>query len=102
MQKMINAVQNYAWGSHDALSKLYGFSNPDNKPMAELWMGAHPLSSSKVLDKNGNKVSLRDEIAKDVTGNLGSAAASLINSSLLMPMLLPPCMALRARRRRLG
>ena len=75
MQKMINAVQNYAWGSHDALSKLYGFSNPDNKPMAELWMGAHPLSSSKVLDKNGNKVSLRDEIAKDFTGNLGSAVA---------------------------
>lgn len=75
MQKMINAVQNYAWGSHDALSKLYGFSNPDNKPMAELWMGAHPLSSSKVLDKNGNKVSLRDEIAKDLTGNLGSAVA---------------------------
>lgn len=75
MQKMINAVQNYAWGSHDALSKLYGFSNPDNKPMAELWMGAHPLSSSKVLDKNGNKVSLRDEIAKDLTGNLGNAVA---------------------------
>lgn len=75
MQKMINAVQNYAWGSHDALNKLYGFSNPDNKPMAELWMGAHPLSSSKVLDKNGNKVSLRDEIAKDLTGNLGSAVA---------------------------
>ena len=64
MQKMINAVQNYAWGSHDALSNLYGFPNPDNKPMAELWMGAHPLSSSMVLDKNGHKVSLRDEIAK--------------------------------------
>ncbi|MFM7945154.1 mannose-6-phosphate isomerase [Hafnia paralvei] len=75
MQKMINAVQNYAWGSHDALSNLYGFPNPDNKPMAELWMGAHPLSSSMVLDKNSHKVSLRDEIAKDLNGNLGNAVA---------------------------
>lgn len=42
MQKMTNAVQNYAWGSHDALTRLYGIANPDNQPMAELWMGAHP------------------------------------------------------------
>ncbi|MGL4601628.1 MAG: mannose-6-phosphate isomerase [Plesiomonas sp.] len=75
MQKMINVVQNYAWGSHDALSKLYGFSNPDNKPMAELWMGAHPLNSSSVLDKNGNQVLLHDEIAKDLIGHQGDAVA---------------------------
>ena len=39
MQKLINAVQNYAWGSHTALTELYGIANPDNQPMAELWMG---------------------------------------------------------------
>ena len=44
MQKLINAVQNYAWGSHTALTELYGIANPDNQPMAELWMGAHPKS----------------------------------------------------------
>lgn len=44
--KMTNAVQNYAWGSHDALTRLYGIANPDNQPMAELWMGAHPKSPS--------------------------------------------------------
>ena len=44
MQKLINAVQNYAWGSHTALTELYGIANPDNLPMAELWMGAHPKS----------------------------------------------------------
>lgn len=38
MQKMTNAVQNYAWGSHDALTRLYGIANPGNQPMAELWM----------------------------------------------------------------
>lgn len=48
MQKLINAVQNYAWGSHTALTELYGIANPDNLPMAELWMGAHPKSSSQI------------------------------------------------------
>ncbi len=27
MQKLINAVQNYAWGSHTALTELYGIAN---------------------------------------------------------------------------
>ena len=53
MQKLINAVQNYAWGSHTALTELYGIANPDNQPMAELWMGAHPKSSSQVLTADG-------------------------------------------------
>ena len=75
MQKMINAIQNYAWGSHDALSKLYGFPNPEDKPMAELWMGAHPLNSSRVADKNGNLHPLRDQIAADTAGNLGGKVA---------------------------
>lgn len=53
MQKLINAVQNYAWGSHTALTELYGIANPDNLPMAELWMGAHPKSSSQILAADG-------------------------------------------------
>lgn len=41
MQKLINSVQNYAWGSKTALTELYGMENPSSQPMAELWMGAH-------------------------------------------------------------
>lgn len=44
MQKLINSVQNYAWGSKTALTELYGMENPSSQPMAELWMGAHPKS----------------------------------------------------------
>lgn len=40
MQKLINSVQNYAWGSKTALTELYGMENPSSQPMAELWMGA--------------------------------------------------------------
>ncbi|OWF79703.1 mannose-6-phosphate isomerase [Yersinia frederiksenii] len=71
MQKMKNAVQNYAWGSTNALTELYGIANPQGKPMAELWMGAHPKSSSEVADANGQWHSLRDVIEQDPDANLG-------------------------------
>ena len=65
MQKLINSVQNYAWGSKTALTDLYGIANPNNLPMAELWMGAHPKSSSKIEDASGQVRSLRDMIDAD-------------------------------------
>jgi mannose-6-phosphate isomerase len=71
MQKMKNAVQNYAWGSTDALTQLYGIANPQGKPMAELWMGAHPKSSSEVADANGQWHSLHDVIEQNPDANLG-------------------------------
>lgn len=74
MQKLINSVQNYAWGSKTALTELYGVQNPENLPMAELWMGAHPKSSSKVLE-NGQQRALRDVIDADQTATLGKAVA---------------------------
>ncbi|WP_310607315.1 mannose-6-phosphate isomerase [Buttiauxella brennerae] len=74
MQKLINSVQNYAWGSKTALTELYGVENPENLPMAELWMGAHPKSSSKILD-NGTARSLRDVIDANKPALLGKAVA---------------------------
>lgn len=76
MQKLINSVQNYAWGSKTALTDLYGIANPDNLPMAELWMGAHPKSSSKVQDASGQTRALREVIEQDKTRLLGSAVAN--------------------------
>ena len=74
MQKLINSVQNYAWGSKTALTELYGVQNPENLPMAELWMGAHPKSSSKILDNNQPR-SLRDVIDANKPALLGKAVA---------------------------
>ncbi|WP_156292245.1 mannose-6-phosphate isomerase [Serratia oryzae] len=75
MQKMTNAIQNYAWGSLDALTQLYGIANPDGKPMAELWMGAHPKSSSQVTDAKGALRSLRDVIDENQPEQLGAQVA---------------------------
>lgn len=71
MQKMNNSVQNYAWGSHDALTQLFGIANTNQKPMAELWMGAHPKSPSYVEDGNGGLRSLREIINEDPSKQLG-------------------------------
>ena len=76
MQKLINAVQNYAWGSHTALTELYGIANPDNLPMAELWMGAHPKSSSQILAADGQPRSLREVIDADKAALLGDKVAA--------------------------
>lgn len=75
MQKLINSVQNYAWGSKTALTELYGLANPQQLPMAELWMGAHPKSSSKIEDASGRVVSLRDVIDSRQSALLGDAVA---------------------------
>lgn len=75
MQKLINSVQNYAWGSKTALTELYGVANPQQLPMAELWMGAHPKSSSKVEDASGQIVSLCDVIDSQPSALLGDAVA---------------------------
>ncbi len=74
MQKLINSVQNYAWGSKTALTDLYGIANPDNLPMAELWMGAHPKSSSKIEGAHGVR-SLREVIDADKSTLLGTQVA---------------------------
>ncbi|KGT91619.1 mannose-6-phosphate isomerase [Erwinia typographi] len=74
MQKLINTLQNYAWGSRTALTDLYGIANPDNQPMAELWMGAHPKSPS-LVEVAGKKQSLREVIEASKAGLLSQAVA---------------------------
>ena len=43
-----NTIQNYDWGSLTAIPDLLGKQNSSQKPMAELWMGAHPKAPSLV------------------------------------------------------
>ncbi|XEI31602.1 mannose-6-phosphate isomerase, class I [Aeromonas veronii] len=55
---MQNPIQGYEWGSHDSLTTLFGIPNPQGKPQAELWMGAHPNGCSEVtLSGSAQKLS---------------------------------------------
>ncbi|MEJ2156926.1 MAG: mannose-6-phosphate isomerase, class I [Desulfobacteraceae bacterium] len=49
---MKNPVQTYAWGSHTAIAALLGDESPSTEPQAELWMGAHLKSPSRIFFEN--------------------------------------------------
>ncbi|ARU93091.1 mannose-6-phosphate isomerase [Tatumella citrea] len=74
MNKLINTIQHYDWGSKTALTELYGIDNPENLPMAELWMGAHPDASSQIFVA-GKPVSLAELISQQPQQLLGESVA---------------------------
>lgn len=55
-------VQHYGWGDPDAIPALLDIPNPERRPFAELWAGAHPdLPSVALID--GMRVAL-DELVR--------------------------------------
>lgn len=48
---LTNQIQNFAWGSTDSMTSLFGIPNPLKKPQAEMWMGAHQNGCS-LINKN--------------------------------------------------
>jgi mannose-6-phosphate isomerase len=62
------ATRNYEWGSATAIPKLLG-REPDGRPVAELWFGAHPDDPSPAEGE-----SLDALIEADPVGLLGAAA----------------------------
>lgn len=81
ISRLINRVQEYAWGSMTVIPELLGKPSPAEKPQAELWMGVHPRAPSEVL-VDGQSVSLIDIIKKDPVGLLGKAAAGKFSQNL--------------------
>jgi mannose-6-phosphate isomerase len=50
-------VQQYAWGGFSYLSHLLKIPNPENKPFAEYWLGAHDSASASLIS-NEEKIAL--------------------------------------------
>lgn len=72
---MKNVIQNYAWGSKTSLNQLFGISNPESAPQAEMWMGAHPNGCSLVTSQ-GISVKLSEFIANNPQHYLGEHTAN--------------------------
>lgn len=71
---MKNVIQEYAWGSPDAIPGLLGIDNPEKKPKAELWMGAHGKAPSRI--EQGNKeIPLDQYIRENKVAVLGGKLA---------------------------
>ncbi|MEV4436666.1 mannose-6-phosphate isomerase, class I [Streptomyces sp. NPDC049585] len=69
MDRLVNTVRPYAWGSTTAIPELLGVP-PTGEPQAELWLGAHPGAPSHV-DRGAGPVALSDVVAADPEGELG-------------------------------
>src|SRR5262245_9494657 len=76
-----NPVQNYAWGSRDALASFLGRANENGGPEAELWIGAHPQAPSRIADgspggppeervRSAPEALLGPEVAREYRGEL--------------------------------
>ncbi|MQS13220.1 mannose-6-phosphate isomerase, class I [Streptomyces kaniharaensis] len=80
MDRLVNTVRPYAWGSVTALPELLG-REPTGEPQAELWMGAHPGDPSRA-DRGDGPQRLDELIAADPEGELGAAAVARFGPAL--------------------
>ncbi|MFB7472761.1 mannose-6-phosphate isomerase, class I [Kitasatospora sp. NPDC056184] len=89
MDKLVNTVRPYAWGSVTALPELLG-QEPTGEPQAELWMGAHPGDPSRA-DRGDGQRRLDELIAADPEGELGAASVARFGPALpfLLKVLAP-------------
>ncbi len=76
-----NTVKYYGWGSKTAIPQLLGIPNPQYKPFAELWIGAHPMGQSLVLE-SGAEIPLSEYIKRDPENILGKSVSEHFNQTL--------------------
>lgn len=64
-------VQHYAWGGISYLASMLKIPNPDGKPFAEYWLGAHDNTSASFIDSSGKEIPLNKYIAAFPSETLG-------------------------------
>lgn len=72
---LTNVTQDYPWGSATSIPSLFDVPNPTSKPMAEIWMGAHPKASS-LIEWQNELTPLRDVIEQDPDAFIGESTFS--------------------------
>ncbi|MDQ0707992.1 mannose-6-phosphate isomerase class I [Arthrobacter woluwensis] len=77
MLRLDNELRPYAWGSTTAIAELLG-RVPSGGPEAELWIGAHPDSPSRVSGGRG----LDEVIAEDPEHCLGAGSVAAFGPRL--------------------
>jgi len=79
--RLQNGVQHYDWGDPHAIPAVLNRPNPEGRPFAELWVGAHPdLPSQAIVD--GVRVPL-DLLMRDAAREMmGRALASEFHGEL--------------------
>lgn len=81
ISRLKNPVQEYAWGSRTAISRLLGEPCPSASPQAELWIGAHPKAPSLVR-REERWIPLPDWIEAAPQAILGDQVAKRFSNEL--------------------
>lgn len=63
MFRLQNGVQKYEWGSPVAIPQFMG-ATPEGDPVAEMWIGTHPLNASVVIADDGAERPLSEEVGE--------------------------------------
>lgn len=81
MYQLENSVRPYAWGSTTAIAELFGIA-PSGGPEAELWIGAHADSPSKILLPGAAAEPLNKLIESKPAELLGAECDAAFNGNL--------------------
>jgi mannose-6-phosphate isomerase len=71
--KLKGKIQQYAWGGTTYLPGLLSIPNPENKPFAEFWLGAHDNAPAELEGAEPSK--LNEYIRQQPESSLGTIAA---------------------------
>jgi len=71
--KLKGKIQQYAWGGTTYISKLLSVSNPESKPFAEYWLGAHDNAPSELEGATPSR--LNEYIRQQPEDTLGANVA---------------------------
>jgi mannose-6-phosphate isomerase len=74
LSRLKGVIRSYDWGGTEFLSKLLSHPNPQGKPMAEYWLGAHEMDAAVVFTPDG-EVRLDDYVAGNKQLVLGKTIA---------------------------
>lgn len=75
MFRLDNPLQRYDWGSRHYVQDLLGLA-PDGRPVAEMWLGAHPPASSSVASGAHAGAALTELVRSAPERLLGSATVA--------------------------
>jgi mannose-6-phosphate isomerase len=73
--KLQGKIQHYNWGGSTYLPQLLSLPNPDHRPFAEFWMGAHDNAPALLLTEGKDGVALNKYIGERPGDTLGSYTA---------------------------
>lgn len=77
--KLKGKIQHYAWGGHTFIPHLLSVPDPDGKPFAEYWLGAHDNAPSELVFETP---SASPGISVSLTANLNQYIAEFPDATL--------------------